>query len=344
MFSLRHTVLIAAGLGLSSLVASCGGDDSSNDQLMIIDSRNMLEVAALTAEVVVGFSEPTLSDNTNSLSLSTNAKFPVSGSYRQLTRTVVGHRELVHYLKPATVVFQDSDNVVVEDCEDGGTITTTYLVGEPGSSMQAGDSNVEVYDRCDEYGEVSSGTYRTLVLSTAYENGELTEFTVESSIEDYTTDNGLYTSSGSGTGISTFFAKGNEISYGSDFSSISVQTVYPNLVHELKAFSGESTTVYRENDDSLFARQQQSLDSFSKFDGDVQITADISGIRSLFPDVGSIDVIGKRSALKIEVLDDTFVELALDEDGDGVYDSVIASSWDELESIFLAIAYGDNAS
>ncbi len=322
-------------LGISLVVLSgCGGGgggSSSNDTLTAV--TNPAEITSQNAPVIAGavvhstleggdlgsfagLGSGSIANNPNSQLFSKLGG--IQNSQTESLRQKALNGALQAPLPPQTA-----------PCLNGGTATVS---GEINSSLtlSPGDTITVVFAACDDGFGVVTGSYAMRVtsfsgdfLSGSFSFGvavTLTGFEVTSAGGTASADGEINIS------IDTSASPSLTVSVSSDLLSVSDG----NASHTLSNFS--MVQIVNEVTLSFTMNGSGTLTS-STFAGEVtfNISSSLQGVGDGFAFNGEFTVTGaENGSIRIIVLDEVFVRLEIDLDGDGVVDEIVDATWEEL--------------
>ena len=334
---MKSTLSILVTASTLALLSACGGsgDDATSQPVgpegLSITTAN--ETAITRATVVAGLSVSNIESETND---GGSGVQPTSLTARAHSLATVLHRALAAGVRPrvgiaSASVHAEAVSTDTEPCGVSGSITTTFNDKDNDQQLSAGDVLTVAFNQCrDSATSVYNGT-ATITLATVPTADQITgsvAFQGLSSVEGSltsTVDGSLTLSEiDSDTGSNTTLTVSDALTIGLSSTSYNDSVILD---------SGMVVTI-----NQVFAANRTSLTfngilQAQSFTGGATLTT-VTPIVQLdadaFPSSGVIKAQGLHGTLLMTVMNATAVQLQLDADGDGAYESTTTTPWTSL--------------
>jgi hypothetical protein len=327
-----HSSFVLAPVVLALLSACGGGGDTSGSsggggsgpQAVAVSTTNQTSVARASVTGGLSVTQTQTGGNTaQSSSMSVNALV-------QRALVAMGDPR-VHAASAGA--HPESTNTVTLSCGTGGTISTTFADNDNNLTLSSGDVFTLVFSQCqDSPTESLNGT----IVITATSVTSSSQFSASASLQSVQAVDGALSSTVNGTvtvaELDSTSESDTTINVGA--SGLSVITVSPTYSDAITFASGMQIL---SKDQFTLAQTVTTLDgsySATSIGGTVTVATTqpvVTRYTDDFPYAGTIHITGaNNSALLITVLDNTQVQLQVDANGDGTYESSSAVGWETL--------------
>ncbi|MHC4104749.1 MAG: hypothetical protein ACYSR9_07415 [Planctomycetota bacterium] len=349
-------------LALVCICVSCGGGGGGGDenggfvdtsQALALNDSNALPVSGLVVDAAAG---GITVGSLGTVVIASADSQSGSGFEFKLLRVTQDVLDLIWEMRLQgtldTANFSPAQVPPSVDCDDGGTVTAIWTDNDQDLELSVGDGVALSFNNCAEDGLLFNGELVVGVMSmvgdpltdpewtvllrlnfnslTASDDGYILEVvgTLDVTVDtrasgEVVTEITTEIDTGSGTTASSFLYFGD----GEDFI-------------ELTLFS----VIFQENPNGSFAVSGQGTLESSFIGGTVnfETTLDITGtdFDDNNPSAGEMLILGASgSSVLLRILDSVFVELDVDDEGDGfdADDPTITSTWDELSDAVDAL-------
>lgn len=316
---------------IAMLLSGCGGGGSGGGasvppaSKIIITSANAPQVASAAINSAYALNgQSSALGQVLGVSITTNSSAPSLGA---ITRRIF--KQAIQVTAPVAVT-----GVVVKDtvsCWSQGTVTATANVANV-NSLTAGDSISATFDTCDdEFGVLITGTINLTITNFSGDPLLLGAFTlgVRVSTPGLLVMDGLHSEAITG-GFTLTSTSPNGVNITDSFSGSSL-TITANGV--IGTFTNFNMTATRNISTNAYTFSISGTIASSTLGGSISIqtTNTISGVDPSDPDTGQLVVSGANgTSVTVTVIDSTNIQLDVDEDGDGVADKTINTTWAAL--------------
>jgi len=316
-------------LGFALALAGCGGGGGSNPpplELVEITSANAKSIAgaALVSSLEGG--------NFGAFAIPAGAAF---GGQSTQTAQLYSKVGAIQGEQTASLVKQSQSGYMeaaigseTTACDFGGTVTITGDIADP-QTLSAGDAVTLQFVDCDDGLTVVNGTLAMTVDSFsgdlgsgAFSLGVTLELTAFETVE-----NGEVAAA---NGDVTLTMSLSDPTVTITVSSSSLTVGDGNASQSLSAFAlthtfDQATGAY--SIDAAGTVTSSAFDGAAMFD----VIVPFAGTGSSNPLTGELLITGAEGAtIRVIVLDNAFVRLELDTDGDGTVDEIVDATWDEM--------------
>lgn len=321
----RATWAVAA-MGLTAL-AGCGGggnDEPAPVPLATITTANAPVIAS--AVVTASLDGDDLGSFAAFGPMGAPVSAPKSTRVYHAKVAEIQNAQIGALLKHAQTFGQPPIGPEVSECTGGGTVTLSGNIANP-STLSPNDTITFNFASCVEADTTVNGQFSMRVTSFSGDLASDTfSFAVTTTLTSFQVAVAGETATVNGSISIAISAAGSMLTTTVTSSSISVGD--GGSSHTLRDYSSVRTLT----SDSFTLDVGGSLTS-SDFSGTVTFdtTALLQGIGEDYAFTGQLLITGANGAtIKVIVLDSTFLRLEVDSNGDGVVDSTIDSTWDEL--------------
>lgn len=328
-------LLMACGSGGSDS-ASSSQSGNSPDSALAITLTNSEDVSAS----VLSATESTTNASGDAIAFSASIKdqseaFEISGFVRHMLTNLP--KSAFQESSQATGVVINPTTLNCSDPDVGGVSGQITISGNLASqsTLTAGDELNSEFFNCEmEPGLIGDGEMNFVITSFSgdlffttppYQLGvDITfiDFNVINGLESYYADGGMAMDIHLGVdNIQTLLASGDFI------------TVKEGASSQIRLFDYEVSEVVDLNTNSYIQEQSATLDS-SLLGGSVSYTTPVpfEGVLGQYPDTGTLLMTGgNNSSARLEVINNVDVQIFVDEDGDGTFDTPTSVAWVDLE-------------
>jgi hypothetical protein len=329
----RISSFIIAGLALAALSA-CGGGGDSGQQVgstpaVAISSTNQTPVAQATISGGLSVSQTPTSSSTASTTPGTRAATAVLAR----THALAAVQAATNGRRTAASVHAESTSSTSESCSVSGTVTTTFDDHDNSGTSSTGDVLTITYAQCKDSATSSiNGTLAMTLTATPTSTQIVTTTAFQNIVEVYagvtTTINGsvALTETDSDTGFTEAITVGS-----GGFAIAESSSTYADTITYASGTRIASEEVYASGE--ILSSVDGSYSSQS-LGGNVTVATVepvVQASGDSYPSSGQIRATGALgSTLLITVFDATEVELQLDANGDGTYESTTYVPWATL--------------
>lgn len=320
-------LLVLAGCGGGGGGSTVGGPSPPPDELVEISAANAKTVTAdVMQSALEGGNFATLADPSSTTIDSLSTK--TSPLYSKVSASQVD-RDAALVKQSAPISSEAPIGPATEPCDFGGTITISGDVASQ-ETLTAGDRLSMAFDQCDDGTTVVDGTFSMTIqtFSGSLETGAFS-LSVTVGLDSLATDSaaGAVAIDGDATlTIDTSAPPQLAIRVSSGSLAIDVNGTSHTVSDYLLIQSVDT-----QNGD--YSMEVSGAVSSSKFEGEAiyETVETFVGLAGAHPYVGELLISGAGGAtIRAVALDDAFVRLTVDTDGDGAADFTEDVAWEEL--------------